>query len=215
MVRICRRTTVGRIGAAIAVVVVGTLMAAHPASADEIISACVNPAGHVRLAPDGVCHGEEQLVTWSGDVASAPTVVDANGVRLGFFMGSVTLVKIGDDFFTASVGRNGFISPGSGVVFNYLTSDCAGQPYVTANVNALVAGAFVLANTAWFADLDAPPVMISGTPQHPGMYWGKQVGGPSVPPPTCFPILVTFGQVTLSPLKSVDVSGFVPPFRIK
>jgi hypothetical protein len=212
MVHICRSRHTPVFGAALACA--GLLAAVRPAAAQQAVSACVNPAGQVRfIGETETCRSREQLVTWS--MFGAPTVVDANGARIGFYMGGLALVHSGDDWFSVGIGRQGFNGPSFGFTFAFLTSDCSGQRYVTASADILVPAALVMSNAAVFADLNAGTVTVPGTPDNPGTFWVKQIGGPpGMPPGDCFEV-PAFGPVTLSPVKSVDVSGFVPPFSIK
>jgi hypothetical protein len=121
-------------------------------------------------------------------------------------------MNVDDRWFSVYALREGFSSPSLGMMFAYLTPDCTGQPYGTGAGGGLVPNARVLSLHAWYADLDAPAVTIAGTPEAPGMFWFQQIGsnGPLGP---CSPSTVT-GTIVLWPMRSVDVSGFVPPFRL-
>jgi hypothetical protein len=122
-------------------------------------------------------------------------------------------MNIGDQWFTVLANRDGFSSPSLGMFFAYLTPDCTGQRYGTAAGGGLVPNASVLSQHAWFIDVDAPTVTISGSPETPGMFWFQQEDG-NGPLGPCSPSAV-FTTIVLSPMRSIDLSAFVPPFRLR
>ncbi len=194
-------------------------------SAQNGISACVNPVGQMRLLDEGTaCRDQERLVTWAVQGPSGPPgpegpsgasglrVVDANGAQMGWFSSPVVVMHINNYWFTVFPQRDGFSGPSFGFNFSFLTADCSGQRYLSGAAAGLVANAQVFNQQAVFPDYEGVRVVITGTPQTPGMSWTQQIGasGPLTP---CVPSPV-FGTLTLFPARSVDLSGFVPPFRL-
>jgi len=191
------------------------------------LSACVNPAGQMRIIENSSsCTSQERLITWAIEGpagpagppgpsgSSGPMVVDANGARLGWFSGGLVLMRLNDYWFTVFVTRDGFSTPSLGTSFTYLSGDCTGQRYTVSAVNSspLVPNALVLSQQAWFADNEAPKVFVNGTPQEPVTVSTQQVG-PSGPTSPCLSNSIFFNAV-LTPMRSVDVSNFVTPFRL-
>jgi hypothetical protein len=212
------------VGRVLAVSTLATVaLVSHPLSAQSGIDACINPAGQMRMLAEGnSCRPQEQLVTWSiqgpqGPVGpqgqpgtSGPVVVDSTGARLGWYATPITLMNVGDQWFTVYANRDGF-SSSLGIYLIYVMPDCTGSRYGTGG-SGLVPNAEVLGQYAWYADLEAPPVIISGSPEAPGTFWFRQesASGPVGP---CMPNAV-FTTLTLRPLRSTDLSAFVPPFRL-
>lgn len=200
------------------------------ALAAEQISACVNPAGQMRLVADGVsCRPQEELVTWNvqgpegpegpqgpqgpeGAAASGagPAVVlDSNDTVVGRYLNRTgdVLVHIGADFLIVGATQQGFVSTGMLV---YPDSSCIGAPAVAStNPSTLAQVALVRLGAAWLPDFAATKIVLP-----PGSIVYTQnvlVDGTLL---LCTQL--TLGsQTTLTPLRWVSLSGFVTPFRVE
>lgn len=204
------------------------LFGTRPLVADQI-SACVNPAGQMRLVASGAsCRPQEELVTWNvqgpegpegpqgpqgpeGDAASGagPAVVlDSNDTIVGRYLNRTgdVLVHIGADFFVASATQLGFIPAGT---FIHQQADCTDTPFVTTvNPNALAQAALVKPGEAWLPDLAAAKV----NPPANSVAFAQTFFASGPPTPCMGPFA---SPATLTPLRSVSLSGFLTPFRIE
>ena len=207
-------------------VLTGPVFLADPVWAQSDISACVNLHGQTRIIAAGQsCLPTEQLVVWAvqgpagppgpqGEPGAAgPSVVDSIGTRLGLYANPFVLMNVDGVWFTVFANRDGFSSPSFGMLFAFLTPDCTGTRYGAGFAGGgLVANAQVMGQIAWFSDLEAEPIDITGTPAAPGMFWFQQIG-PDGPVGSCSPNPV-FTSIQLLPMRAVNVSGFTPPFRV-
>lgn len=215
------RSTIGL--TAIMLLIAVTAVVADP------ISACVNPAGQVRLVADGsACRPQEQLVIWNSEGPEGPEgpagpqgpqgpaasglgpalVVDANETVVGHFIeptGDV-LVHIGADYFVAVASQQGFVPAGT---FIHRHEECTDTPsVVTVNPDALAQGALVKPGEAWVPDFGAAKIDIpTGSPVFSQVFF---LGGKS----PC--IKGAFSRpVTLTPLRMIPLSAFITPFRLQ
>jgi hypothetical protein len=194
------------------VVVLASVALGNQVSAQGGVSACINPAGQMRMIDErGSCHPQEHLVTWPTQAGSGPVVLDANGTRVGWFSGSTVLMHVDDQWFTVFVTREGF-STNFGLSFAYLSADCTGPRYLSNMSSLLAPSAVVFSQQATFVDNEAPKVFVNGTPEQP-VTISTQLFGPNGPISPCFSTQVPT-TIALSPSRSVDVSRFVPPFRL-
>jgi hypothetical protein len=245
MLRLTRRT--------IAVLVVFLCVFATRAVAADEITACVNPAGQVRLVAAGSsCRPQEQPVTWNvqgpqgpqglpgadgtdgvdgNDGATGPQgpqgepgtpgvspalVVDSLNTTVGQLIGRSNgngelLVRIGDDAFFATANKAGFSFNGR---LLYTVAGCVGTAYMTgASATALANAALISSNTAWVVDTSLEPQTVVAPPGTSNMYYSRLINTTTGALGACGPL--PFGTITLTPLKAIDLSGFVPPFHLQ
>ena len=210
-------------------VLLGPMLIPDSARAQSPISACVNPHGQTRILMAGQsCLPSEQLVMWAvqgpagppgpaGEAgAAAPAVVDSTGARVGLYMSGLVLMNVDGAWFTVFANRDGLSSPSFGTTFAFLTANCTGTRYGPGGPGSsgfgLVPNAQVIGPYAWFTDLEVEPIVITGTPAAPGMFWLQQIG-PHGPLGSCSPSPV-FTSLQFLPMRAVDVSGFIPPLRV-
>ena len=230
MLRLTRRT--------IAVLVIWLCVLGVRAAAAEEITACVNPAGQVRLVAAGdTCRPQERRVVWNvqgpqgpqgnpgatgpqgpqGEAAPGGTspavVVDSSDQLVGFVVGRTgeVLVSSGQDRFFASVGRGGFVSGGR---FLYTVAGCGGTVYANGvTATALAHTALVSGTTAWIVDPAAAPLPLTPAPGMALVLHTRLIDAATGNIGPCAQI--PSSAITLYQLKTVDVSHFVPPFRIQ
>jgi hypothetical protein len=97
--------------------------------------------------------------------------------------------------------------------FLYVTPGCPDPAYAMGfNANALAHVALVGTDTAWIPDKSVAPVTINVSPGMSITLYSRLIDA-SGAVGACTPVVS--GTITLWTLKPVDVSTFVPPFRIR
>ncbi len=139
-------------------------------------------------------------------------VVDAHGRFVGPMVGqNIALVTVGADAIYLPVLPGGFQVSGSSNLLN-LNSDCSGDVFSIYNPQspipivqlALIGGgpSFPYGDTAWLPDYSSSPVAAPGATS-----WKDGLG-------VCNVGAIQPGTLLLRQ-RSIDVSGFVPPFSVK
>lgn len=156
---------------------------------------------------------------------AAPRIVDATGRLIGTtFDGVSALMGAGADAFRAPLTPQGFGFVSQGSISRYfLDASCSGTSYIPNAIGTpeslLAYAAFStaaglplqpgqVAALAWISDRAAPTVTINECTT-----WYYQNTFPGTPFGVCTPQSAC-GSYVLTPLKSIDLTSFVPPFRL-
>lgn len=242
---------------------VGLLPLPAAAGGPQVITACVNPSGQLRLVNPGVrCHPKERLVTWNVQGPAGPagvpgvsgipgppgppgpagpigpqgipgpqgvagppgppgthglSVYDAAGARVGDYIGGNGVITSRQGLlFLLNVAPEGLVQ-NSAMRFYFLTPDCSGLRYTSVPNAALVPTADVVGQDAWARDPLGLPVTLPGSVTAPASYFivSLATNMPGEPPPNVCTPRTTPAPLTLTPLRRIDLSALVPPFRVE
>jgi hypothetical protein len=148
-----------------------------------------------------------------GPGASGPGpafVLDSNDTIIGHYINRTgdVLVRIGADHFVVSATKDGFVPTGA---FIYLDGGCTDTPSIVANVSAdtLSQVALFKAGEAWLPDLAAVKINL---PANSSFSWQNFFADGSSTPCAAGTF---FNPITLMPLRSVPLSGFIAPFHLQ
>jgi hypothetical protein len=187
-----------------------------------VIYACLNPAGQVRFVraqgsngangPRGP-EGAQGPQGPQGSASSGPGpafVLDSNDTIIGHYINRTgdVLVHIGADQFVVGATKEGFVPTGA---FIHLDAGCTDTPSIVANVSAgaLSQVALFKAGEAWLPDLTAAKINM---PANATFSWQNFFADGSSTPCAAGTF---FSPITLMPLRSVPLSGFIAPFHLQ
>lgn len=164
----------------------------------------------------------------------SPRVVDSAGKAVGTVVGGVqggdytytVMRREGDSLVVIPVNRAGI--PSEYVQFLHESSDCSGTRLIAASAGTMAQLAFPtssspgvgVATIAYYAGTLGAEHVIRAF-ECPSIYGACSLPecAPTVGPYCCIPVVVLTGRETqvnpAAPALSFDVSGFVPPFKIK
>jgi hypothetical protein len=202
------------------------------AATDEVITACRNPAGQLRLvAAASDCHSQEHVVVWNVEGPEGPqgpagpegppgtsvptpspvSVLDATGNAVGHLVGrnGEALVTIGGEKFFGTLQKNGLVFGGR---FLYQAAGCTDAPATNLHsAQALAPTALVTSTAAWVPDESVAPVTLTPPPGgfltlHSRLIDANGGVGP------CLPVLSP--AITLWQLRPIEIGSIVPPLQL-
>lgn len=194
---------------ALGIIAMGSTAMASEGEAQQIL-ACVNPQGSVRIVQAGsACRPSESpltLAVQSSNGESTPVVVDSADHVVGPILSAsadwtTVGLRIGPGMFGLVLSRDSIFTQTSASLW-YTTTDCSGTPYFSV-------GAVVPPIVGPFFGKDYFP----GEVQHLTTASERGIsGGTSTEYGPC---TQRVDDNSVAVMTEIDLSGFVPPFRVR
>lgn len=180
----------------------------------SLIHACVNPSNLVRIVePNDGCRPSERSLHWpaaslKGQGLSSGeglTVVDRTGRTVGpLIRPDAVVVAVNGERVLVGVQPSRFYGL-LGVALYYRELNCSGEPLISPATDQLLPWVQVIGTAGYFGGRDSIPYAVGSM-----LYAGS-----STMKPVCYNNTSPYPTYNLSPTRTVDLGGFIPPFSLK